>query len=452
DEYFTFSGLRDDTISTMGLYDVVPPTASFARVYELATPYGIEDIFALVFAQKAGVMTITHPGYATKELVYAVTVAPFVPFILRDAAFAPTIATPGTPTVVAGGPGGGSPVTHFYRVTALAADTQEESLTSPTASASRDLTIAGNFISITPATVTGAIRYNVYKLRNGLYGFIAQTEGAEVRDDNIAPDMSKTIPYPSSPFGTSGNHPSVCYYFQGRRGFAATDNFPQNYWLTVSGTEGNLSYTIPSRADDSIASALGANQVHRIHHAVQLTDLLFLTSAGEWKLGAGVDVLTPANAFAKQDAAEGSTTLLRPVVASGTVVYGAASQRRLNKIQYSWQQNAYVVEDLSILAPHLFDDFLLTDLCTTKSPHRFIWSVRSDGTMLCLTYHPEHEVTAWHRHTTDGKFKSCTHARLGSDEELWVVVEREIAGTWNYVERMPPRRFAEIGALSGETN
>ena len=55
-----------------------------------------------------------------------------------------------------------------------------------------DLLTTGNKIGIAWAAVSGAVRYNVYKESNGLYGYIGQTAGTVFVDDNIAPDLGKT--------------------------------------------------------------------------------------------------------------------------------------------------------------------------------------------------------------------------------------------------------------------
>jgi len=443
-ESIRIQDLRGNLIDSSAWHDW-DGTARARRVYEIGSPYSDLELFDLHFAQKHDILTITHPNHPPRELRRN---GP-LDWTLSTITFGPTIATPAAPTVVALGPGGGAPVTFFYRVTALAEGNQEESLPSPAVSASRDLTLAGNKIRVTPAVVAGAARYNVYKLKNGLYGFIAQTEGGAVDDDNITPDFSKTLPFPTDPFQGTGNFPQAVTYFQGRRIFAGTINLPQNFWMTVSGTEKNLNYSIPTRDDDGIAGALGSNQVHAIRHALQLGNLVFLTNGGEWKFDPGsTGVLTPANAFPKQDSAEGAGNLT-PVVSTGTIVYANEALTRLNKLEYSWQKSSYVVEDISVLAPHLFDDYQLVDMTYTKSPWKILWAVRNDGTVIGLTYHPEHEVSAWHRHVTaptaggPGLFMSACTVREGNRSVPYFAVRRYIgAQYWTYIEFMENRRQA----------
>ena len=81
---------------------------------------------------------------------------------------------------------------------------------------------------------------------------------------------------------------------------------------------------------------------------------------------------------------------------------------------YNWQASGYVTGDLSLRATHLFDGYEVKDLAYGKAPYPVVWSVRDDGVLLGLTYMPEQQVGAWHRHTTlNGKFRSCTVAAEG---------------------------------------
>jgi hypothetical protein len=293
--------------------------------------------------------------------------------------------------------------------------------------------------------VPGAVRYNIYKLSNGLFSFIAQTDGGEVRDNNITPDSSKTAPIGANPFVGAGNHPVSVGYFEGRRWFGGTASQPQKFWSTVSGTESNMNYSIPSQDDDAIYGKLNGQKANPIRHVVPLTNLIFLTSGGEWKIVAPQnDVLTPDNAFPKQDAAEGASHL-KPILAGGSVVYGSESGGRLRKMDYKWQNNGYFTDDLSILAPHLFDGHTLRDTAYQKAPVRIIWTVRDDGKLLGITYHPEHEITAWHQHSTKGEFKSTAAVKEGTEFPLYALIKRTINGQdVRYIERLHTRMIDAI--------
>lgn len=416
-------------------------SGTMARVYEISSPYLEADLFDLHFEQSADVITIVHPNYAVRELRRLGAAS----WSLTTVTFAPTITTPGAPTLTTGGPGGGSPISHYYKCTALAEGTLEESLASASANASLDLTVSGNYIDVDPPSVTGAVRYNIYKLSNGLYGYIGQTEGSAFRDNNVTPDISQTPPEASTPFTGAGNYPGAVGYHEQRRCFGGTNNSPQNFWATRSATESNLSYSIPTRDDDAISFRIAAREVNRIYHIVSLDKLLLLTSGGEWEVAPqNSDILTPASAAPKRIGAEGASRV-SPVVAGSSVIYVQESGSRMRELRYKWEANGYQINDISILAPHLFDDYTIEDMAYGKAPHKIVWCVRSDGTLLGMTYLPEHEVFAWHQHTTDGSFESICSVKEGAEHVQYAVIQRTINGrSVRYVERSHTRRFAVL--------
>jgi hypothetical protein len=75
-----------------------------------------------------------------------------------------------------------------------------------------------------------------------------------------------------------------------------------------------------------------------------------------------------------------------------------------------------------------------------QRPNRVVWCVRSDGTLLGMTYMREHEVVAWHKHSTGASGKVESVAVIPGDDgedELWMVVKRTInEADVRYIERL----------------
>jgi hypothetical protein len=128
---------------------------------------------------------------------------------------------------------------------------------------------------------------------------------------------------------------------------------------------------------------------------------------------------------------------------NNNLIFAAARGGHVRELGYSGQAGGYMTGDLSVRAPHLFDNLEITDMAFAKAPQQIIWMVSTNGKLLGLTYVPEHNVGAWHQHDTDGLFESCTVVSEGSEDVLYVVVKRTIGGvTQRYVERMASRQFA----------
>jgi hypothetical protein len=413
---------------------------TMARVYTLVTPYLEADLFDLHFVQSADVLTIVHPTYAPRELRRLSATS----WQLSTITFAPTLSAPGAPTVTASG---GGAETNTYKVTAIAAETLEESLPSAsTAVTGVALATAGAYNDIDPTpggvTVTGAVRYNIYKLSNGLYGYIGQTDGASFRDNNITADVAQTPPEANTPFSGADLYPGAVGYHEQRRCFGGSNTKPQNFWATRSATENNLSYSIPTRDDDAIAFRIAAREVNRIRHIVSLDQLLLLTSGGEWKVAPqNSDILTPDSAAPKPISTEGANNV-QPAITSSAIIYVQESGSRLREMKYQWESNGYQVKDISIMAPHLFDDYTIVDLAYAKTPNKMVWCVRSDGVLIGLTYLPEHDVLGWHEHDTDGTFESVACVKEGSEHVLYAVVKRSInSRDVRYIERLHTRKI-----------
>lgn len=436
---FELADADNNNIDTTN-YTAYTAGGTMAPVYEITTPYLEADLFSLHYAQSADVMTITHPSYQQRELRRLAATN----WTLTTLSMAPTIGTPGAPTVVATGAG---PTTYTYRTTAIGADGIEESAPGATASVTNDLTIAGNYNSITPAAVAGAIRYNIYKQLAGLYGYIGQSSGAGFADVNITPDMSQTPPEVFDPFPSAGNYPAAVGYFKGRRWFAGTTNKPLNVYATRAGTESNMTFSIPQQDDDAINVRLTALQANSIRHFVPLGDMLVLTSGSEWQLTTkNTDAMTQASIDYTPQGYVGASDVT-PVVTSRAVLYAQDRGGHIREMQYKWESSGYDTVDVSIMAPHLFKNKTIKQMAFSRAPHNVCWAVRSDGVLLGMTYLPEHEVRAWHQHVTDGLVESICVVPEGSEDVLYMIVQRSLGSrTVRSIERMSTREFDSLAS------
>ena len=502
-------------------------------------------------------------------------------------------------------------IVNSYVVTAIGANGVDESLASTSASVTNNLYVNGAFNTITWSSVSGALRYNIYKIQSGLYGYIGQTAALSFTDNNIAPDMGITTPiydttfyengivsvpvtnggtgygttitggsfsavtvvsggtgYSGTPtltvsdptgtgavftvtlslgvittigitnagsnytapifvladggagpvtkavlapvlspvvrgavvlavtdatgtgaavsaevisgvitkvnvtspglnytapvvtvtsaaggssaaFGTpvlSGlNYPGAVSYFEQRRVFAGTTNSPQQLWMTRSGTESDMSYRLPVKDDDRISFKVAAREANTIRHIVPLQQLMLLTSAAEWRVSpVNSDAITPTTISVRPQSYIGANNV-QPSIVNNSMVYCAARGGHVRELGYSWQSNGYITGDLSLRAAHLFDNYEISDMCYSKSPHPLIWFISSTGYLLGLTYVPEQQIGAWHWHDTDGTFESCANVAEGAEDHVYVVVKRTVNGnSVRYVERMASNAFDSI--------
>ncbi|HEX7386244.1 MAG TPA: hypothetical protein VF285_03075 [Castellaniella sp.] len=418
-----------------------PPDVSYwyllpaSGEYEAPNPFAEADLFDIHYVQSADVLTLVHPNYPPCELRRLGATQ----WVLQDISFTPGIAAPAAPTVTAAGSSGAA-INHYYVVTAMDADNVRESPASTAGSVSSNLFQTGCTNTIAWATVTGASRYNVYKQQGGLYGYIGQTDGLSIVDDNISPDMSKTPPIYETVFDGPGKYPAAVSYFEQRRCFAGTTNKPQNLWMTKSATESDMSYSLPVKADDRIAFRVAAREANTVRHIVPLSQLLVLTSSAEWAIvPINSDAITPDTTSVRPQSYVGASNV-QPVIVNNTLLYSAARGGHARELAYNWQASGFVTGDLSLRAPHLFDTYRIVDMAYAKAPIPLVWMVSTSGDLLGLTYVPEQQVGAWHRHDTDGAFESCAVVAENEEDVLYCIIRRSVNGQEvRYVERMASR-------------
>lgn len=419
-----------------------PPNATYwyplpSAAYEIPNPYAEADLFDLHHVQSSDVLTIVHPNYPPRELRRQGATQ----WVLSTITFGATISPPGTVTATASGHTTAK-YTYSYRVTAIASDEVNESVGSTTATASGNLLETGGIVTISWSSVGGASLYNIYKLQGGIYGYIGQTSGTSIVDDNIAPDLSISPPNYDNVFASSNNYPGAVSYFEQRRSFAGTINSPQQMWMTKSGTESNMSYSLPIKDDDRISFKVAAREANTIRHIVPLSQLVLLTSAAEWRVTSiNSDAITPTSISVQPQSYIGASNV-QPSIINNAMVYCAARGGHVRELGYSWQSNGFITGDLSLRAAHLFDNYEIVDMSYSKAPKPIIWFVSSSGNLLGLTYVPEQQIGAWHWHDTDGAFESCTTVAEGAEDVLYVVVRRTINNvSKRYIERMNTRKF-----------
>lgn len=513
-----------DTFTTTDLWNAATTASgsTAARVYTISSPYVEADLFDLHFAQSADVIAITHPSYAARELKRLGATN----WTLTSISFAAPTNAPNDVSVIATISQNQNLTTQKYVVTTVGADGVTESLASAVAAVSNNLGLAGNYNSITWSAVGSNTRYNVYKLRGGIYGYIGQarpnagattktisvidrpgagdktvtvtttaahgfstedlvliegtgvpslngawvitvtgastftyesvtdsTDNAvvgsasipelSVIDDNVLPDTTTSPPEDIIALNAGANdYPSATTYHEQRRWFAGTNDKPQVLWATRTGTEANLTSSIPSREADGMELRIAASQYNQIRHLVALSDLIALTAGGEFRVYSdNAPAITPTSVSIKPQGYAGASNV-QPVVTTGSILYVQAQGSRLRELSYSWEANSYRTVDASIMAPHRFNGYGIKDLAYSRAPDSIAWAIRDDGVLLGMTYVPDQQVYGWHAHDTDGYFESVCVVPENNEDVLYVAVRRTVnSRTVRYIERLRTRTF-----------
>lgn len=242
-----------------------------------------------------------------------------------------------------------------------------------------------------------------------------------------------------------GDYPRAVGYFEQRRIFAGLTTDPQRVLMTKSGTESDMSYSLPYRDDDRISFQIASREFNAIQHVVSLSNLLLLTVGMSFRISPqDGSVITPDSITAKPQSNEGASRVM-PQIINNSAIYCAARGGHVREIAYQYAAGGYVSNDLCLRATHLFDFKTIKDSALSRAPIPIVWFVSSDGSLLAQTYIPEQEVNAWSQLVTDGVFESVASVEEGDEDHLYVVVRREVNGqTRRYVERMASQAAPEI--------
>ncbi len=283
---------------------------------------------------------------------------------------------------------------------------------------------AGDYVQLSWQAVPGAVEYCVYKgCFGGSAGYAATTSNLYWNDYNTAALSTQTPPKWTDPF-PDNDYPAVVGFFEQRLVFASSPKRPQTIWLSRSGDYENFSASSPLQADDSIELTIAGNEVSRMNWLVALRSLILGAEGMEWELSSSEGPFTAKSARVTPQSYRGSASLPALVVGN-TVLHITRSGREVRDLKYDFGSDSYGGTDRTILAAHLFEGRHIKQWCFQPAPHGIIWLVRDDGMLLGMTFQAEHDVCAWHRHDTDGRFHGVCSVPGGRNDRLFCVVERD---------------------------
>lgn len=397
------------------------------------TPYLAADLAALQVVQSGDVLTITHASYPPQELRRSGDLLwALAPVVLGKELSAPTGLTM-TPAAPSGD-------TKRWVITAVAASGSESFASAP-------IGLGGTVPSIGARTITwgavaGAISYNVYvSYLGGPYGYRGTSLAPRVTfsdGDDAPPDYERAPSERRDLFAGAGDYPAAVALYQQRRIFGGSDNAPETVWASRTGDYSDFTESTPIQDDDAITFTLAGRTVNRVRHLVDAESLLVFTDGAEKvATGDGAGTLTPT-AIGLASLSRHGSSILPPLVLDDAVLYLQARQSIVRALRLSGDARPKADgADLTVYATHLFEGHTITAWAYQEVPNSILWCVRSDGVLLGLTYLPEQEMLAWHRHDTDGLIEQVCVLPEGTEDAVYLVVNRRGV---RMLERMAARR------------
>lgn len=231
-----------------------------------------------------------------------------------------------------------------------------------------------------------------------------------------------------SAWGGEQGWPGCSGYFQQRHCFAGTTEQPQTVWMSRTGNYKDFGDSTPTKDDDAIEFTLASAAIDGIKSLLPMDKLVMFTLGGNWVTGSGQDdVITPGNVAARLQNYYGASSL-DPLSVGNTVLYHGRGGT-VRDMSYDFASDTYAGNDLTVLAHHLIADYGIVDWSFQHSPFPIAWAVRSDGTLLSMTYLKEQQVVGWARHDLTGTVESvCVVNECGSDH-VYLSVMRTVNGS-----------------------
>lgn len=398
-----------------------------ATVFELVTPYDIDEVWQMKTEQSADIIFMFHPSHHPKMLKRFA----HNDWKIEDMVFEPQTLPPKNLKATAKTAG-----TNFYKykVTAISEATGEESLPAEASTTSAELSSA-NVITISWNAVEGCKKYSVYRYSNGMYGWISTTVSeTEIIDNNVKIDFNVTPPTSRNPFDGVNKYPSTGGIHEQRMAMAATYDDPEAIEISKPSNYKNFTMSNPLLDDDAISLKAAGLRLNTIYDFISLNELLLTTANGIWKVTSSRDAnfLTPKSGKVKRQNYYQCQNI-KPLIVGNVALY--MESNRVRTLGYSLESDGYDGNDVSIFAAHLFEgrEVVAWDYVAKSSQVLFSYD---DGMLACLTFVPEHQLFAFSRFETNGWFESICTVKSQGKEAIFAVVVREINGQIKrYVER-----------------
>lgn len=317
--------------------------------------------------------------------------------------------------------------------------------------------------------------FNIYRGHAGKWGIIGTLDPNSptasifgnylFTDDVDAPNFGVQPPRGTNPFDVANgvntktqSWPGVNTTHEQRRVFARSDKKPQDFWGSSEDSPFDFDINEPIVASDSYDWRVSSGELQEIRALLSLRYLLLFSSGGVFGGYGPAGAISPLSINLRRYSANGSS-YLKPLIVENGAVY-QTDKNRIRDLLWDWRSDMYVGRDLSVIARHLFDGGLsIVDWCYAETPFSVIYAVRSDGTLLSLTYNPA-GVAAWARHTTTGGFFERVSSVPEADPDtgviedaVYMVVRRTVGGqTVRYIERFSSRLLPTRASVDSEGN
>lgn len=357
--------------------------------YEVVTPYTIDDIWDLQFAQSADVLYIAHPKYKPRKLQrngatsWSLNTISFLdgPYALLNSITGTTLTASGTTgsvTVTA------SAVTGINNGSGFVANDVGRQIR---------LKVGSTWGWATITAVTDSTH-------------VTATVGSTIGGTTASSLWRLGIWYGAEGSSTTANYPRTVCFHQDRLVWAGSPNYPNRIdGSNTSDYENHAPTNTDATVVDSnaIAFSLNATKVNVINWMnSDEWGMLAGTASGEWVVAASTqqNAITPTNVTAKQTTAYGSSNV-PPVRMGKATLFVQRTKRKVREMMYQFMIGSFQAADVSMLGEHLTKSGI-KQMAAIQAPQPVLWMVRTDGVLVGMSYDKDQEIVGWHQHQLGG--------------------------------------------------
>ncbi len=248
------------------------------------------------------------------------------------------------------------------------------------------------------------------------------------------------------------NYPRAISFFEQRLGFGGVAATPQTIYASKTGLINVFgpddAASPPVVLDTSgFSFKIASNRVNAIQWLGLSRGLHAGTKGAVFLIRASLEdeAITPTNVNISQVTSIGSQSE-QPVNISDQLLYVTKNNQELRGIPPGTRDETPPPINVTLLAKHIFGRTLTVDsMAFQQDRQQVLWCVLSDGTLASVTYVPEQEVFAWHRHIMGGSLSGSSNAEVTSvavipslnetHDRVWITVKRTVnSATVQHVE------------------
>lgn len=247
-------------------------------------------------------------------------------------------------------------------------------------------------------------------------------------------------------WSNKNGYPSAVCLHQDRLCLAGAPAYPLSVDCSVSSDYENMAAsgsTLQVADNNSVQLNLASAQSNPIKWLKSNAQGLLAGSVTtEWQISPNntAQALTPTNRNATPTSFFGSANI-DAVQAGNATLYVQGAYRKIREMNYFFQVGTFRSTDLSELSEHITIP-MVTKLAVQKEPFPLVWALRTDGTLLSMTYNRDDQTikAGWARHILGGQSDSggtqpqvnsmgVMTASSATFDQLWITTKRFINGT-----------------------